>query len=149
MATLLKLMAFLLCAALLQACNDPIQHPVIGNWEGESENIFGLELNKLTFSNDGTYHWTQLYTGLKETMEHRSPETDWGEVGYKVVGKFKITEGGVTFVPKKIEMFLANETFDSWPMVKIGHEYLSPYYFEDTELILIDDRDRQIAFRRI
>lgn len=149
MATLRKLTPFLFCAALLQACSDPIQHPIIGTWEGNSENIFGLEVNKLTFSDDGTYRWTQSYIGLEETMEHRRPEFDWGEVGYEIAGKFKITEGGVILVPTKIEMFLAKESFDNWPTVKTGHEYLSPYYLEGAELPLVDDRDRQIAFRRI
>lgn len=118
MATLRKLTPFLFCAALLQACSDPIQHPIIGTWEGNSENIFGLEVNKLTFSDDGTYRWTQSYIGLEETMEHRRPEFDWGEVGYEIAGKFKITEGDLSWYQRKSRCFLLKNPSTTGPRLK-------------------------------
>jgi hypothetical protein len=87
MTTIKHLLVTLFLGMFLAACEKPVQHPIVGSWEGSSDSSIGEVVNFLTFEGDGTYSWKQVYAGLKEIMEKRSPDIDWSDMGVETTGK--------------------------------------------------------------
>ena len=150
MAILKKILAVVIFAALLQACEEPIQHPILGTWEGNSENSLGPVVSELKFKDDRTFVWKRTFIGLKEIMEERNPDHDWGDIGLEIIGKFTVTNDEITLSPEKSNEFYGTEDFGEsmFPVFEEGRKYIHPYYFEGTELILISDTGEEISFER-
>ncbi len=155
-----KLLPLLFCAALLPACDEPIQHPIVGTWEGTSENEFGLVAHQLTLESDSTYRWKQSYIGLTEIFDKRNPDAEWKDIGIKVTGVFAVAADEVILSPKESEIFqivLSSEGEElfgesdangGWPVFKKGHDYIHPYYFDGADLVIVGNAGDPITFTR-
>ncbi len=150
MAILKKLLAIFIFAVLLQACEKPIQHPIVGTWEGNSENSLGPVISELKFEDDRTFVWTRRFVGLKEIMEERNPDNDWDDIGIEIIGKYTITNDEIILSPEKSNEFYGADDFGEsmFPVFEEGKKYIHPYYFEGPDLILISDTGEEIAFKR-
>ena len=129
----------LLLGMLLIACEEPDRHPIVGAWEGSSDSSLGEVINLLTFEDDDTYSWRQTYAGLKEIMEKRNPDIDWGDIGIETIGKFQITSDEVILTPKEGNQLYGGEELEGGPMFPLfeeGFDYIHSYYFEDNYLII-------------
>ena len=141
----------LVLGVLLQACEKPDHHPIIGTWEGNSENTFGLVTNVLTFEDDGTYSWKQIYVGLKEIMEERSPDIDWGDFGFEIIGKYALVNDEITLTPQEGNQLYGGEYVEGGPMFPIfeeGYDYIHTYYFAGADLIINGDTGEDITFKK-
>ncbi len=133
---------------MIQACDEPIQDPIVGTWEGDSENQFGLVIHNLKIEDDGTYTWRQSYIGLKGIFEERNPDMEWGELGFVINGEFTIAEDEIVLSPQDSELFHGSDAFGGWPVFEKGYDYVHPYHFEGADLIMAGDADEPITFKR-
>ena len=150
MAILKKLSTIFFCAVLLQACEEPIHHPIVGTWEGNSENSFGSVISELKFEEDRSFVWKRTFVGLKEIMEERNPDHNWDDIGIEIIGKFTISNDEITLSPEKSNEFYGSSDFGAsmFPVFKEGETYIHPYYIEGTDLILLSDSGEEIVFKR-
>ena len=150
MANLQKILGLCVCAVLLLGCEKPDQHPIIGTFVGNSENTFGLVLSELRFEDDGTFVWTRTYVGLKEIMEERNPDHEWGDIGLEIIGEYSITNDEIILSPEESnQLYGADDVGEPmFPVFKAGEKYFHTYYFEGTDLILLSDASEEIVFKR-
>ena len=151
MTTIKHLLVTLFLGMFLAACEKPVQHPIVGSWEGSSDSSIGEVINFLTFKGDGTYSWKQVYAGLKEIMEKRSPDIDWSDMGVETTGKFKVLNEEVILSPQESSQHYGGEELEGGPMFPLfeeGYDYTHSYYIEDKYLIFSGASGEDIVLER-
>ena len=150
MSILRKSQLLFICVFLFVGCSNSKENPIIGTWENISSSQFGRAYTLIEFRSDGTYTQKIGFPDFERLAREKYYTYAFADMlSAIIIGRYTLTADELVLSPQKLEgpITRLQRAKDAPAIDEFDHIY--PYEFEDTTLILFDERAKPLRYNRV